>query len=83
MGTGFALRSMKRLSGSLARYHKLDGGLPEALVELPDLARFYTGMSNLDGETSAAMTNSFNTAVLASRLSRLLSFYSSALAVSG
>ena len=57
----------------LVSYDKLNGGLPEALLELPDLARFYTGMSNLDRETSAAMTNSFNTVVLASRLSRLLS----------
>jgi Flp pilus assembly protein TadD len=67
----------------LAQSDKLAGGLPEALVANVDLARFYTGMSNLDRETAAVLMSSFNVNVLATRLSTLFAFYSSSLAVAG
>jgi Flp pilus assembly protein TadD len=67
----------------LAQSDKLAGGLPEALAAHADLARFYTGMSNLDRETAAILISSLNVNVLATRLSTLFAFYSSSLAVSG
>lgn len=67
----------------LAQPDKLAGGLPEAFVLYPDLARFYTGMANLNRETADALTLSINPVNLAGRFSGLFAFYSSALAVSG
>ncbi len=67
----------------LAQSDKLAGGLPEALVANVDLARFYTGMSNLDRETATVVISSLSVNALATKLSNLFAFYSSSLAVSG
>lgn len=67
----------------LAQADKLAGGLPEAFVANPDLARFYSGMTNLNRETADALMSSISVVALASRFSSLFAFYSSALAVSG
>ncbi len=67
----------------LAQSDKLAGGLPEALVANADMARFYTGMSNLDRETATIVLSSFSANVLATKLANLFAFYSSSLAVAG
>ena len=67
----------------LSQADKLTGGLPEAFVVNPDLARFYTGMSNLNQETAGALISSVGVNNLVTRYSALFSFYSSALAVGG
>jgi tetratricopeptide (TPR) repeat protein len=67
----------------LAQSDKLPGGLPEALVANIDLARFYTGMSNLDRETATVVISSLSVNALATKLSNLFAFYSSSLAISG
>ncbi len=67
----------------LAQADRLAGGLPEAYVANPDLARFYTGMTNLNRETAAALMLSISPVSLAGRYAGLFAFYSSALAVNG
>jgi tetratricopeptide (TPR) repeat protein len=68
---------------ALGQSDKLNGGIPQAFADSPDLARFYIGMSRLDYATVAALTTSVNTNVLATKFSSSLEFYSSALAVAG
>jgi Flp pilus assembly protein TadD len=67
----------------LAQAERLAGGLPEAFVVNPDLARFYTGMTNLNRETATALMSSISPVSLAGRYAGLFAFYSSALAVNG
>lgn len=59
------------------------GGLAEAMVRDPNLAKLYVGLSNLDRETTNVLITAIGLRPLAARYADRFALYSSALAVSG